>query len=213
MTGPIRCVVIAGLLAACGDDSSMPGSDASTGGGLVVTWASAPITPWPGDLGNGLTIERATFAFDNLRIVGDAAPGDPRTSKQAFELVWETTNAPADVGFPDAPGGLYSQLSIRIDGLVAGPSIEFRGHARVNAVDYEYRITDDSPFTTTLAIDKTLRPPAVTTLGLRVDFAHALDAVDFSMLDQNGGRLELDNADPQIALFRTKLMESFTVVN
>lgn len=212
MTGPIRCAVIAGLLVGCGDDSSTPGDAAGAGGGLVVTWASDPDTPWPGDLGDGVTIERAMFAFDSLRLVGDAAPGDPRTSKRSFELVWENASAPADVGFPDAPGGVYSQLSILIDGHVAGPSIEWRGRARVNSVDYAYRITDDSPFSLTLSIDKTLRPPDVTTLGLEIDFDNVLDAINFDMLDETGGVLELDNADPQITVFRTALMDNVDVV-
>ncbi len=212
MTGPLRCVVFAGLVVACGDDSSTPGIDAATGSGLVVAWTTQPAT-WPIDLGDGLTLEVATFALDRLRVVGDAAPGDPRTTASETELRWDEVTRPPELSFPDAPGGVYSQLSILVDGHVAGPSIVLRGHARVASTDYEYRITDDSPFSTTLAIDKTHRPPAATGIVLRIDFETTLRAIDFSMVRTNAGVLELDNADPQITTFRTKLTESLTVAD
>ena len=115
MSGLRRCVVFAGLLvAACGDDTSMPGIDAGTGSGLVVAWSTRPAT-WPIDLGNGLTLEVATFALDRLRVVGDAAPGDPRTTASATELRWDDVTKPPEVSFPNAPGGVYSQLSLLIE--------------------------------------------------------------------------------------------------
>ncbi len=212
MRGPFRCVVFAGLLAACGDEVSLPGSDAAAGGGLVVAWSTLPAT-WPAMVSDGLTVEVATFAFDRLRVVGDAAPGDPRTTAGAFALRWDDVTRPSDLAFPDAPSGVYSQLSLLVDGHVAGPSIELRGHARVGTTDYEYLITDDMPFSVTLAIDETLRPPAVSTLGLRIDFGHAIEAIDFATIDNDAGTLTLDNADPQMATFRAKLMESFSIVD
>lgn len=214
MTRPIRCAVFTGLqlvaVAACGDDATTPDGDAAVGGGLVVSWSARPDT-WPGDFGDGLTLERATFVFDNLRVVGDAAPGDPRTVKSSFELQWDDAAQPGDIGFPDAPGGVYSQLSLLIDGHVAGPSIELRGRARVGGTDYEYRLVDNSPFALTLPIDTTLEPPAVARIGLRVDFEAVLDAIDFAALDIEGGRLDLDNSDPQIGVFRATMMAGFVV--
>lgn len=216
MRGPFRCVVFAGLLggwlAGCGDDSSLPTGDAATGGGLVVTWSSQPTT-WPGDLGDGLSIDIAEFAFDNVRVVGDAAAGDPRTQASSFTLRWDDATKPPDLAFPDAPGGLYSQLSLLIDGHVAGPSIELLGHVTVNATVYEFRITDDSPFPLTLPIAMRLTPPAKGTLAVSIDFDHALSTIDFAAVDNNGGRLELDNSDPQITAFRAKLMEAVTVID
>lgn len=212
MNGSIRCVVIAGLLAGCGDDTSMTVMDAPGGGGMVIAWSSAP-AEWPGDLGDSVTIERATFAVDSLRVVGDAAPGDPRTTARDFMLRWDDASRPEDIGFPDAPTGVYSQLSIVIDGHVAGPSVELRGRARVSGTDFEYRITDDSPVSVTLPIDALLMPPAVTTLGLHIDFDLALEGVDFASLDIDNGRLELDNTDPEIAAFRVKLIESMQIVD
>jgi hypothetical protein len=208
MTGPFRCVVFAGLVVVgCGDDSSTSGNDASIPDGLVVTWSSTPAT-WPGDLGGGLTIDRAVLALDRLRIVGDAAPGDPRTTITSREIAWSVDALPAPIAFPDAPGGVYSQLSLRIDGLVAGPSIEVQG----TVMNTAYRIVDDMPTAITLAIDATFSPPSPTAIRLAVDFAAVLQAINFTAITPENGRIELDNADPQMALFRTTLVENIRVV-
>lgn len=212
MTGPFRCVVFAGLFvaASCGDDSSTSSNDATIPDGLVVTWSSTPST-WPGDLGSGLTIERAIFALDNLRVVGDAAPGDPRTTVSSREIVWDAAALPGPIAFGDAPGGVYSQLSLRIDGHVAGPSIDVRGMVTVGGTPTPYRIVDDMPSAVTLPIDVTFSPPSPTQIRIAVDFATMLRAIDFTAITPNAGVLELDNADPQMAVFRTKLVENIRV--
>ena len=117
MRGTIRCVVVAGVLLGChSDDTVVPPEDSTSGAsGLVVHWSSAPTT-WPGDLGGGITIESARFKIDSVRVIGDAGPGDPRTTATQFEARWNQETAPADNVFDDAPPGLYSQISLSIDG-------------------------------------------------------------------------------------------------
>jgi hypothetical protein len=210
MQGAIRCAVIAGVLAACsGDDTSLPvDAPVNTGSGLVVEWGSEPHS-WPADLGDGVVLERATFAFDSLRVVGDAGPGDPRTTKSGFTVRWDPSTQPSPITFADAPTGLYSQISLVIDGQLSGESFDLRGRVFLDDTDWEFRIEDDSPLPVTLAIDQTLTPPQVATVKLRVNFKHALDAIDFSGLGRDGGRLVLDRDDPQMVAFRAKLMASF----
>jgi hypothetical protein len=163
---------------------------------------------WPGDLGNGLSIARAIVALDNLRVVGDAAPGDPRTTVSSREIVWEEAALPAPIAFGDAPGGMYSQLSLRIDGHVAGPSIDVRG----TTMGTEYRIVDDMPSAVTLPIDVEFQPPSPTVIRLAVDFETVLRALDFSVIPPENGRIELDNGNPQMAVFRARLVENIRVV-
>lgn len=213
MSGPFRCAVIAGLVVAgCGDESTPQAGDAAVGGGLVLAWDAQPTT-WPGDVGRGVTIERATFAVDSVRIVGDAAPGDPRTTASALELQWDQAGTPAAVVFPDAPGGVYSQLSLRIDGLVAGPSLSIGGRVVRDDGDYAFTIVEDSPVSVTLALDASLAPPAPLTVVVRIDFEHVLDAIDFAAIDDSGGTLEIASDDPQMATVRTKLVESFSIAD
>lgn len=213
MQGPSRCVVVAGLLIGCsGHDTDLPPDSVGGSGGLVVVWSSQPET-WPGSLGDGVTIERATFAFDSLRVVGDAGPGDPRTTATGFEVRWDDSTSPDTIMFGDAPTGLYSQVSVLIDGHLANDSFELRGHVQLGETNWEYRIEDISPLAITVPIEKTLTPPATATVLLRINFQHALDSVDFSMLGVDEGRLELENGDAQMAVFRAKLVESFEIAS
>lgn len=200
------------LIGCSGDDTHVPDPDAagSGTGGLVVQWASTPES-WPGDLGDGVTIERATFAFDNLRVVGDAGPGDPRTTASGFMVRWDDNTTPSELMFSDAPTGLYSQVSMAIDGHLATETFEIRGHVNVNGTDYEYRIDGDNAIAVTVAIDKTLMPPETATVTLRINFQHALDALDFSTLEVESGRIELSDDDAQMPVFRQKLVESFEI--
>jgi hypothetical protein len=215
MQGPIRCVVIAGILIGCsGDDTTVPPPDATEGGtgGLVVQWSSAPET-WPGDLGNGATLERAEFAFDNLRVVGDGGPGDPRTTATAFKVRWDENTTPVALMFVDAPAGLYSQVSMAIDGHLTTDTFDIRGHVNLSGTDYEYRIDGDNPLAVTVGIDKTLTPPDTATVKLRINFTHALDSVDFATLDIDSGKIELSDGDSQMDAFRAALVESFEITD
>lgn len=175
-------------------------------------WSSSPQS-WPGDLGDGVTIERATFAFDSLRVVGDAGPGDPRTTASGFMVRWDDNTTPSDLTFSDAPTGLYSQVSMAIDGHLSTETFEIRGHVNVNGTDYEYQIEGDNSVAVTVAIDKTLMPPATATVTLQINFKHALDALDFTTLEIESGRIELSDGDPQMPVFRQKLVESFEITD
>jgi len=210
MRGPIRCVVIAGLAAACGDDASMPASDAPVGGGLVVAWTLTPVA-LPDTVGRGVTRERAPFGCHPLRVVGDAAPGDPRTTSGELTLAWAASGIPRDLEFRDAPGGLYSQVSLLVDGHVAGPSIELHGTLLVGAETRPFRITDDSPFSITLDMDAILTPPRSARLTLDFDFAHTLEALDVASFDASTGTYVLATGDPGMPAFRAALASSIHV--
>src|SRR5438094_9495192 len=107
MQGLIRCVVVAGLVSAChGDDTATPDGDTADAG-LTVRWSSRPET-WPAQVDTGLTLTSARFACDSLRVIGDAGPGDVRTTSKDFEVFWDDSNAPDSIKFADAPPGLYS---------------------------------------------------------------------------------------------------------
>lgn len=211
MRGTIRCVVIAGLLGGCPSDDTNVRDDAPIEeSGLAVVWSSDP-SSWPSDLGSGVTLESAVFAIDNLRVIGDAGPGDPRTTKTTFAVRWDENGQPVEIVFDEAPPGLYSQLSIVIDGHLATDSIEIRGHAFVNNDTWEYRIEEQNMLGFTVPIDKMLSPGRATRIGLRVNFRHALDAIDFSTLRVDDGHLTLESTDTQMPAFRQKLVESFEI--
>jgi hypothetical protein len=116
MQGLIRCALVAGLICAChSDDTATPDGPVGGDAGLTVRWASRPTT-WPADVGSTIIVERVRFALDSLRVIGDAGPGDLRTTKDAFELRWEESrDPPEDIKFESAPTGLYSQIALQVD--------------------------------------------------------------------------------------------------
>src|SRR5688500_3658503 len=130
MQGLIRCALLAGLACACGpgDIGSQDARDGDAPGpmdsGLVVKWSTSPAIP--GDIVSGLVVHNARFSLDTLRVVGDAGPGDPRTTASVIDVRWRCasggdppcseTEAPTDMTFDQAPPGLYSQVALKFDG-------------------------------------------------------------------------------------------------
>jgi hypothetical protein len=211
MHAVIRWVTIAGLLPGCDTGDTVGPADAATGArGLVVEWSSVP-EPWPGQLPGGVTLERAILSVDSLRVVGDAGPGDPRTTANDLVVRWDDNSVPDASVFESAPVGLYSQLSLRLDGGVSSSSIELRGTVALGGNAYEFHIEDTEALSVNLSIDRTLQPGAPVTLRMRVDFASAIAGLDFAAFDEDSGRLELDTGDAQMALFRQRLVTGFSI--
>jgi hypothetical protein len=210
MQGMIRCALVAGVLIGCHtDDTTTPDGPVSGNAGITVDWATTPAT-WPGTIKDGITLERARFALDSLRVIGDAGPGDPRTTARTLDVRWDSTTMPDQIAFPDPPTGLYSQLAIQLDGHLIENSYRFEGVAHVNGVDYEFRVEDSNALPVTLSISKTVAPGENTMIVVNVDFVHALESIDFASLPIDDGRLELETTSPGITEFRQKLVESFT---
>jgi hypothetical protein len=187
-------------------DASKPGT-----GGLAVEWSSQPAT-WPSDLGGGLLLERADFAFDSLRVVGDAG-SDPRTTKSEFSIRWDDNSSPEGIMFVDAPAGLYSQVSLLADGHLMTDSVNLRGKVTVNAETTDFEVDIDEPLAVTVQINEMLAPPDVTTIKLRVDFKTALTSVDWSQVNKSSGKREIEDDDPQMAMVRQTLIAGFQIVN
>lgn len=216
MQGLIRCGVIAGMLLGCGpggigpqDDT--PVDDAPIGPhGLILEWSSSP-----SDIlseVNGVTLKEARFALDTLRVVGDAGPGDLRTTKMGLDLRWNKDVEPGDVTFDNAPTGLYSQVALDFDGGT-NESFRIEGTVVINSNTEAFKLESDNPVTFNIPIDVMVSPGMMSTIKLRVNFTHAFDSLDWATLDISDGKRELSDGDAQMSLFRTKLIESFEIVS
>src|SRR5450631_992612 len=130
MQSVVPTCLLLGVIAACHgsdpgapDGSMLDGDGSSSDRGLSITWATSPNTI-PGETGgDGLSIASMTFRLANLRVIGDAGPGDTRTSVDSIELDWAAGAKPNAVSFADAPTGLYSRVILVVDG---------------NLIDYSY---------------------------------------------------------------------------
>ena len=214
MQGMIRCGFIAGLLIACHTSSpgTPDGPDAGGSGasGMHVTFVTKPAMI-PGNIEDWLTLDSATFQFDNLRVIGDAGPGDPRTTATAFQLKWDSAGAPAPIDFADAPSGLYSKVSLQIDGQLVVESYHLKGQVNLNGTWKTYTIEDRNALSLSLDINRTLAPGGTATIGLLFSFSDALTGIDYSMLPTDDGALEMETTNAQMPAFRTRLTDGISI--
>jgi len=208
------------VAAGCGDSGGMnptltdasASSDASSSSdaapvphGLLVSWKAMP--PLPGPLKVDLAVTSATFNISRLQVIGDN--GQPMTT--AFSLGWsaETFGDPPTIAFSNAPGGLYSQLAIEMQ-QVGMVSYEITGTVKVGATTKPFRIHD----TTDVDLDITgyniaFAPGTDATLPIKIDLKPPVEAVDFAMVQDVGGTLDMGPSDPQMPQVRDKIDDAF----
>ncbi|HEX7701476.1 MAG TPA: hypothetical protein VF403_12155 [Kofleriaceae bacterium] len=176
--------------------------------GLSITWATSPNTI-PGETGDdGLSIASMTFRLANLRVIGDAGPGDTRTSVDSIELDWAAGAKPNAVSFADAPTGLYSRVILVVDGNLIDYSYELAGTTKLDGNLTPYRIHDRSPLAISLDTSAMLEPNQTASLGITIRIDQALQSLDFSKLSNQSGTLVLDTFDDAMSDFRNKMMNS-----
>jgi hypothetical protein len=217
-----RLVVLANLVglagvAACHQASvgtptgdGNPGSDGSDRG-VVITWSTTPATI-PGsagtDDGDVLTIDSAMFTVETLEIIGDA--GDGSDTRTALVLDWGSDGSvPASVHLPSAPPGMYSKLSLHVDGALVGDSYTITGTATIAGIVTPFEIHDQDDLSVTIDVYGTLGPTDTLTLPIAIDLARALRTIDYEELAVTAGKLELTTDDDQMDSFRDQLRDSF----
>lgn len=209
-------------VAACGDsggmsstpdaqvnlsDSAASSDAAPVPHGLLVSWQAMPALPGP--LKTDLSVTSATFRLSRLQVIGDN--GQPMTSAP-FSLTWsaETFGDPPTVGFAAAPGGLYSQVAIELDSAAGIPSFEIRGTVKVGAVTKPFYIHDTSDIDLDVTgYNVTFAPGTDATLPVRIDLKPPVESVDFEMVQDVNGTLDVGPADAQMGQLRGKLDDAF----
>lgn len=216
MQAVIRIALVASILAACGssppatpDGATMGSGDGGGTGGLFVHWWSDP--ELPGAVGNNATVTTATLWVNSLRVIGDADPGDDRTTHDAQKIWWDDHGGPPVFEFPDAPSGLYSKIAVALNGLIIEDSYEIDGMVDVAGMTKPFKIHDALPLNISLDISEALSPGSMVDVTIHIDFTSAIGVVDFSTLDEDDGKLDLDTLDSQMPAFRAAIQNSFTI--
>lgn len=172
--------------------------------GLQVTWSAAI----PGTVTSDITVSYLLMRVAYLRVIGDAGPGDNRTSVDSIQVGWSLDGGPQAIMFADAPTGLYSHVAFLADGNLVDYSYEIRGTAKVDGNVTPFAIHDRSPLPVSLDTNAMLEPNAVTDLAIKVHLDQALPSVDWSHLNNNNGTLTLDTFDSGMNDFRSKMIDS-----
>jgi len=148
-----------------------------------------------------------------LRIIGDAGPGDTRTSRDHVELEWKTGASPAAIEFADAPSGLYSKFLMDADGETTANSYELAGTVAVDGDNVEFVIHDLEPLKVSIDTSVALDPGKRAAVKVQLEIDSAFDDLDFSELPNNQGKLELSTTDRQMSKFRSRLKSAFVAID
>ena len=212
MQAVVRATLIGALLCAChtsqmnvpdgGDDHH----DGGNGTGLSVVFSIKPQVP--GDVGNNATVDEAVFKLSTLQLTGDAASV---STPNEIDLAWREGAGPDSINFPSAPTGVYSKLSLRIDGQLTDNSYWINGHAQVNGTTYPFKIYDRDYLAIALYPDTELQPGGSAQIGVEIAIDNALGVIDWSKVDNENGTLVLDTFDSFMPTFRQKMTESFAL--
>lgn len=178
--------------------------------GLVLAYEGEPA--FPATLGGPYEIALSRLVrleLRDVRIIGDAAPGDARTSRAQIWLAWGCEedegeveegegecegSAPRRFSFPDAPEGIYSSLLARLH------LFRYEGQA---TTDLRRDLTvEEEPEGVDVTIplpDVPLGPGDVVEIVIGVALDDPVLAVDWSTVAPDGsGILLVDEGSPQI---------------
>ncbi|CAN5415149.1 hypothetical protein BH11MYX1_BH11MYX1_23800 [soil metagenome] len=207
--GLLACAVAAGCgnNAGSGPDAAVVGDGSNTSAGLSVHWATEPGVI-PGDAGSDITISSLLFRVANLRVIGDAGPGDTRTSVDSIELAWSAGMVPAVVSFSDAPTGLYSRVILHAESNLGAYTYEIAGTVKLDNVVTPFTIHDRSPLAVNFETSAPLDPGASASLLVHVRIARALQSLDFHQLTRVDNVLVLDTLDNAMHDFHDQMMSN-----
>lgn len=193
-------------LVACGGSSPPPAIDGGNDvTGLSFGWQAA----LPGQVTPKVNVSSAAFAVQSFHAISDA--GNSATIAHT-SLVWDATTRPAPLVLQDAAPGLYSRLSFKLDGEGTADAYRIEGTVQVSSTVMPFRIHDRSGAVSYgLDLATTLEPGGSAQLALALDLSNALGGIDFALLRDDDGTLDLDTDDTQIAAFRTRLAGAFSV--
>ncbi len=195
-------------LAGCpaGGDDAMPDSGVGATH-LVVTWDTAP--PAPGPITSAVIVDELHVQFSSLRLIGDAGPGDSRTSRGSVEFEWSDGEGPLAIDFATAPPGLYSQIELGAGGDAEAFSIHGRVDRGGSLVPFEIEDEASNPVSLALAID--LRAGATATVPLAIELAGVVAEVPFAELPIVLGKITLRRNDPEMVAVRAAMARAVTV--
>jgi hypothetical protein len=185
-----------GVLAGCpsGGDPVEPDGRPDSGpgnGGLTIRFTSDQ--PVPGEVADDRELEEVRMAAGSVRAIGDAAPGDSRTTRNDYDLRWHEDDTPEAIFFEEAPVGLYSSVEVRLEGDGDDDdAFDIDGRALVEAVWHDFQIIGSDPFTITIPTSTELEIGGTATIAIDVDLGSIIEGINFAELPQVEGRFEID---------------------
>jgi len=193
------------------DAPPLPDAATSQSLGIFVAWHASPALP--GTLDDHLTVSEATFHIAAFEVIGDAGPGDSRTTRLKYSVAWDAAGKPAQEAFPDAPVGMYSKITVDL----AGPSFgdfayQIRGTYRDGGVVKPFSLIDYVRLGATIDCQEAVVAGSAVTIPISFKVGDALNSLDFRRLTSIDGALMFAGPlDLQLLSFRDHLAAAFKV--
>ena len=217
-----RCaVIVLFAVAACGPGETITGDDdggvidAPEGGmsGLVFRFTAPDV----GVHADELTIDRFRGNLRDIRALGDAAPGDARTSQDALAFDFDGTEGKTAsvVEFHEAPPGRYSSFEFVVDAPVDGDDAwRLEGDVLVESQTHAFNIEDDEPAAISLELaDVVLGAGETATITIEIDLFGICDAIDWESIERDGNTYDIDDDSEAIIGIRTSFATSFSIAD
>jgi hypothetical protein len=202
-----------------GDDGGGSTPDAAVGSaGLVLELRGVPALSAELDGDFSPVLKEVRIDLENVRAVGDAAPGDERTTRDELQLEWkgetdddggeEADNEPVVITFDQAPPGLYSNVFAEVK------SYRLRGEVEpVEETEREFEITDEP--STELAISiplggVTLEAGETRRVVIEVSCADAVLDVPWDQVPEDEGKLLVDSESAFIGAVHDAMQAAFS---
>lgn len=188
----MRCLgalVASLLLVACpgpGDDPVVDsGTDGNPSGeGLTITFALD--TAFPVTTADNTIIDRIDMRATSVRAIGDAAPGDARTTRFDYRLRWEGSDRPEPIRFEDAPVGLYSSVDLDLAADGESVSIEIAGECTRNGSRVDFEIESDAALSIAITTNEMLAPGGAAAIEIAVAIEAAVAVIDWDAQPLDG---------------------------
>jgi len=201
-----------------GEDGGGSTPDAAVGSsGLVLELRGVPALS--AELGGDFSpvLKEVRIDLENVRAVGDAAPGDERTSRDELRLEWkgesdddggeEADNAPVVVTFDQAPPGLYSNVFAEVK------SYRLRGEVEpAEDTERDFEI-DDQPSSLAISIPLggvTLEVGETRRVIIEVSCADAVLDVPWDQVAEEEGSLVVDSESAFIGAVHDAMQAAFS---
>jgi hypothetical protein len=206
--------VTALTLAACGpggvhngDDGGADATDPQEGG-LVFRFVAPDI----GQTTSDLTVSQLRLSLRDVRALGDAAPGDERTTLDRRELELHDQEMP-EIRFDQAPPGRYSSFEFEIDRALDGESSwSMEGVVHFDDADWSFSVEDEESRAISLPLqDVTLAAGETATITVEIDVIAICSDVDWPSLPREGSEIQIDDDSSAIAGMRANLVTSFSI--
>jgi hypothetical protein len=217
-TATFAALVVVGVGACGGADGAGPDAgtiDAADGaadggtepGGLHLRLRATPSLPASLGGDHDVTVDQLALVLDDLRLVGDAAPGDARTRIERAELEWPGDDV-RTFRFPEAPPGVYAYVLATIDRFRFAGEVTLEGEER-EGEDHEYELEDEqASLALSIALpDLVLEPGGERTIDLIVDVAAVVGPIDWSAAPTEEDEIELEDDHPIMDGVRDRLVD------